>query len=119
MTGGRCGYAAARARAAKGAVPGVALLDGVLTAVQGIVSAPVTAALAGVDGVAGTLTSAASRVVSKLAGGASQISATWLGDGTASGALQEAINAIGAAPLSTASYTRALGVVVSAGADRQ
>ncbi|MFW0154255.1 hypothetical protein ACNUDN_31330 (plasmid) [Mycobacterium sp. smrl_JER01] len=101
--------------AAKGAVPGVALLDGVLTAVQGIVSAPVTAALAGVDGVAGTLTSAASRVVSKLAGGASEIGATWLGDGTASGALQEAINAIGAAPLSAASYTRALGVVVSAG----
>lgn len=101
--------------AAKGAVPGVALLDGVLTAVQGIVSAPVTAALAGVDGVAGTLTSAASRVVSKLAGGASEIGATWLGDGTASGALQEAINAIGSAPLSAASYTRALGVVVSAG----
>lgn len=65
--------------ATKGAVPGVALLDGVLTAVQGIVSAPVTAALAGVDGVAGTLTSAASRVVSKLAGGASEIGATWLG----------------------------------------
>lgn len=101
--------------AAKGTVPGVALLDGVLTAVQGIVSAPVTAALAGVDGVAGTLTSAASRALSKLAGGASEIGAIWLGDGTASGALQEAITAIGSAPLSAASYTRALGVVVSAG----
>lgn len=101
--------------AAKGALPGVALLDGVLTAVQGIVSAPVTAALAGVDGLTGTLADAAGRALGNLTYGASQLVDTWLGDGATGGALQHAINAIGTAPLSIASYTRALGVVVSAG----
>lgn len=100
---------------AKGALPGVALLDGVLTAVQGIVSAPVTAALAGVDGLAGTLSDAAGRALDNLTYGGSQLVGTWLGDGATGGALQHAINAIGSAPLSVASYTRALGVVVSAG----
>lgn len=100
---------------AKGALPGVALLDGVLTAVQGIVSAPVTAALAGVDGLTGTLSDAARRALGNLTYGASQLVDTWLGDGATGGALQHAINAIGTAPLSVASYTRALGVVVSAG----
>lgn len=100
---------------AKGAIPGVALIDGVLTAVQGIVSAPVTAALAGVDGLTGTLSDAAARALGNLTHGAGQLVDTWLGDGVGAGALQHAINAIGSAPLSVASYTRALGVVVSAG----
>jgi len=100
---------------AKGAIPGVALSDGVLTAVQGIVSAPVTAALAGVDGLTGTLSDAAARALGNLTHGAGQLVDTWLGDGVGAGALQHAINAIGSAPLSVASYTRALGVVVSAG----
>lgn len=100
---------------AKGAIPGVALIDGVLTAVQGIVSAPVTAALAGVDGLTGTLSDAAARALGNLTHGAGQLVDTWLGDGVNGGALQHAINAIGSAPLSVASYTQALGVVVSAG----
>lgn len=101
--------------AAKGTLPGVALLDGVLTAVQGIVSAPVTAALAGVDGLTGTLSDAARRALGNLTYGASQLVDTWLGDGATGGALQHAINTIGTAPLSVASYTSALSVVVSAG----
>lgn len=100
---------------AKGVLPGGALINGVLTAVQGIVSAPVTAALAGVDGLTGTLSDAAGRALGNLTHGGAQLVDTWLGDGATGGALQHVINAIGSAPLSVASYTRALGVVVSAG----
>ena len=45
-------------KAAEG-VTDFALVDGVLTAVQGIVSAPVTAAVAGVNGLSSTFTGAA------------------------------------------------------------
>lgn len=101
--------------AAKGLVPGVALLDGVLTAIQGIVTAPVSAALAGVNGLTGTLVDAAGRTLGNITHGVSQIADAWLGDGTGDGALQRSIRAIGSEPLSVASYTQALGAVVAAG----
>lgn len=101
--------------AAKGLVPGVALLDGVLTAVQGIVTAPVSAALAGVDGLIGALVNAAGRTLGNITHGVGEIAVAWLGDGTGDGALQRSIRAIGTEPLSVASYTQALGAVVAAG----
>ncbi|HEX7826292.1 MAG TPA: hypothetical protein VF477_15425, partial [Mycobacterium sp.] len=93
----------------------VALLDGALTAVQGIVSAPVTAALAGIDGITTAVSNAANFAIGRIAGGASAITTTWLGNGTTSGALQNALIAIGSAPLSPASYTNAIGLLVGAG----
>jgi hypothetical protein len=101
--------------AAKG-VSDIALVDGVLTAVQGIVSAPVTVSVAGVNGLTGALTGAGSTVWTRVTNGAAAAAVTtWLGDGTARGALQTAINTIGAAPLSPAAYTNALSVLVGAG----
>lgn len=94
---------------------GIDLINGLLTAVQGIVSAPVTAAVAGVNGASTTLTNAAATTLDKIADGASDAIATWIGDGTRSGAIQEVINTIGSAPLSPASYTHAVSVLVGAG----
>ncbi len=100
---------------AVGDASGSALVDGVLTAVQGIVSAPVTVAVAGVNGVTSAFSGAASIALTKLTNGASSAVSTWFGEGTTPGALQTAINTIGAAPLSPASYTNALSVLVGAG----
>lgn len=94
---------------------GIDLINGLLTAVQGIVSAPVTAAVAGVNGASTTITNAAAITLNKIADGASDAIATWIGDGTRSGAIQEVINTIGSAPLSPASYTHAVSVLVGAG----
>lgn len=94
---------------------GIDLINGLLTAVQGIVSAPVTAAVAGVNGASTTITNAAATTLDKIADGASDAIATWIGDGTRSGAIQEVINTIGSAPLSPASYTHAVSVLVGAG----
>ncbi|GAT10329.1 hypothetical protein H7I77_05235 [Mycolicibacterium novocastrense] len=94
---------------------GIGLINGLLTAVQGIVSAPVTAAVAGVNGASTTITNAAATTLDKIADGASDAIATWIGDGTRSGAIQEVINTIGSAPLSPASYTHAVSVLVGAG----
>ncbi|OMC24267.1 hypothetical protein A5739_24795 [Mycobacterium colombiense] len=94
---------------------GIDLINGLLTAVQGIVSAPVTAAVAGVNGASTTITNAAAITLDKIADGASDAIATWIGDGTRSGAIQEVINTIGSAPLSPASYTHAVSVLVGAG----
>ena len=91
------------------------IVDGVLTAVQGIVSAPVTAVLAGVNGVTSTLADGATFTVDKLADGAGSLVRTWLGSGTDAGALQNAVSAIGAAPLSPAAYTKAISILVGAG----
>lgn len=93
----------------------IALIDGALTALQGIVSAPVTAALAAVTGVTTGLTDAAAFTLRRVAGGAAGIVDTWLGDHDAPGALQKALTDIGSAPLSPASYTNALGVLIGAG----
>lgn len=93
----------------------VALIDGTLTAVQGIVSAPVTAALAAVTGLTTAAANAATFTLGRVAGGATSITATWLGNGSTPGALQNAIATIGAAPLSPASYTNAISILVGAG----
>lgn len=93
----------------------VDLINGALTAVQGIVAAPVTAVLAAVDGGVPALTGALGSAVSRIADGAADVVDTWLGDSTAPGAVERAINVVGAAPLSPASYTTALGILVGAG----
>jgi hypothetical protein len=93
----------------------VALIDGALTAVQGIVSAPVTAVLAGVTGITGAAANAATFALGRVAGGASGVVSTWLGNGSTAGALQNALVAIGTAPLSPASYTNAVSVLLGAG----
>ena len=92
-----------------------AIVDGVLTAAQGIVSAPITAVVAGVNGVTTTLADGATFTVDKLADGAGSLVRTWLGSGTDAGALQNAVSAIGAAPLSPAAYTNAISILVGAG----
>ncbi|WP_141564248.1 hypothetical protein [Mycolicibacterium palauense] len=91
------------------------LINGLLTAVQGIVSAPVTAAIAAVNGASTTITNAATTVLDKLTEGASDAIATWIGNGTRPGAIQDVINTIGTAPLSPASYTNAVSILVGAG----
>lgn len=93
----------------------IALIDGALTAVQGIVSAPVAAALAGVNGITGAVADVATFALGAVAGGANGVVSTWLGDASSAGALQRAIAAIGSAPLSPASYTDAIGVLLGAG----
>lgn len=90
----------------------IALIDGALTALQGIVSAPVTAALGAVTGVTAALTDATTFTLGRVAGGAAGIVDTWLGDHTTPGALQKALIDIASAPLSPASYTNALGVLI-------
>jgi hypothetical protein len=90
------------------------LINGLLTAVQGIVSAPVTAAVAAVNGASTTITNAATATLAKITDGASDAIATWIGNGTRPGAIQGVINTIGAAPLSPASYTHAVSVLVGA-----
>lgn len=94
---------------------GVDLISGALTAVQGIVAAPVTAILAAVDGGVPALTGALGSAVSRLADGATSVVGTWLGDGTDAGAVERVLNIVGAAPLSPSSYTSALGILVGAG----
>lgn len=94
----------------------IALVDGALTAIQGIVSAPVTAVLAGVNGITDAVTTAGVGTLSRVAGGANAIVGTWLGSGSAPGAVQAALARIGSAPLSPASYTHAVSILVSAAA---
>lgn len=84
------------------------LVDGLLTAVQGVVSAPLNAVLSLVDGGADAVTGVATDVVSVIAKTAKHVTSVWLGDGTTSGAIQVAIHAIGTAPLDVESYARAV-----------
>lgn len=99
---------------AKG-VPGSPLVAGLVTAVQAIASAPVTVGVAGVNGLTGALTAAGSTVWTRVTNGAAAAVSTWLGNGVTQGAVQAAINEIGNAPLSPASYTNTLSVLVGAG----
>lgn len=92
----------------------IALINGALTAVQGIVSAPVTAVLAGVNGISSAISNAGSATLDRLAGGANAIIGTWLGNGSEPGAVEKALSSIGSAPLSPASYTHAVSVLVGA-----
>lgn len=93
----------------------VAVIDGVLTAIQGIVSAPVTVSVAAANGLTHTLTAAGKTAWTRLTNGAAAAVSTWVGNGTTPGALQGAINTIGATPLSPAAYTTALSDLVGAG----
>lgn len=101
--------------ATKTAVP-IDLFDGALTAVQGIVSAPVTAAVALIGGGVPAIAGALGNTLSRVADGAAQVAGTWLGDGTHSGALLNVLHTVGSAPLDPASYVRALSVLAGAGA---
>jgi hypothetical protein len=93
---------------------GVDLIEGVTTAAQGVVSAVVMASVAGVNGVSGAAAAAGTDALHDLAGGAYSLVDTWLGNGTSEGALQNALSAIGSAPLDGANYTKALNIVGAA-----
>lgn len=100
--------------AAKTAVP-IDVFDGALTAVQGIVSAPVTAAVALIGGGVPAIAGALGSTIERVADGATQVAGTWLGDGTHAGALVNVINTVGSAPLDPASYVSALSILAGAG----
>lgn len=100
--------------AAKTAVP-IDVFDGALTAVQGIVSAPVTAAVALIGGGVPAIAGALGSTIERVADGAAQVAGTWLGDGTHAGALVNVINTVGSAPLDPASYVSALSILAGAG----
>ena len=93
---------------------GSSLVAGITTALQGIVSAPVTAALAGVDGISNTVVTAAKQALGDVSDGARGLVKVWLGNGTTGGAIQGALNAIGSAPLDVASYAHAVSIAVGA-----
>lgn len=93
------------------------VIDGFLTAAQGIVIAPTSAVVELVNGVSSVLTTFGTTVLDKVAGGASAIATDWLGNGTTPGALQNVVTDIGTNPLSPASYTAAVGALVSAAVD--
>ncbi len=95
-------------------VTDIALVNGALTAVQGIVSAPVSAIVAGVNGIASAVTNAGVSALGLVAGGANTIVGTWLGSGSTPGAVIGAISAVGQEPLSLGSYTRAVSILVGA-----
>lgn len=95
-------------------VTDIALINGALTAVQGIVSAPVSAIVAGVNGIASAVTNAGVSALGLVAGGANTIVGTWLGSGSTPGAVIGAISAVGQEPLSLGSYTRAVSILVGA-----
>ncbi len=93
------------------------VIDGFLTAAQGIVIAPTSAVVELVNGVSSVLTTFGTTVLDTVAGGAAAIATDWLGNGTAPGALQNVITDIGTNPLAPASYTAAVGALVSAAVD--
>ncbi|MCV7257008.1 hypothetical protein H7J86_33015 [Mycobacterium hackensackense] len=95
-------------------VTDIALINGTLTAIQGIVSAPVSAIVAGVNGIASAVTNAGVSALEHLAGGANAIVGTWLGSGSTPGAVIKAVSAIGQEPLSLGSYTKAVSILVGA-----
>lgn len=92
----------------------IALVNGTLTALQGIVSAPVTALLAGATGLSSAIANAGVATLNRLAGGTNAVIGTWLGSGSTPGAIQSALTSIGSAPLSPASYTQAVSIIVGA-----
>jgi hypothetical protein len=99
--------------ASKG-ITGAPLIDGALIAVQAIALMPVTVGVAGVNGLSDTLTEAGSTALTRIANGAAAAVTTWLGNGTDAGAVQAAINRIGADFLSPAAYADAASVLVGA-----
>lgn len=84
------------------------VVDGLITAVQGVVAAPLQAILSGVNGVTTAITGGATSVLNVVATAAENITHTWLGNGSTNGAIQNIINTIGSAPLSVESWVSAL-----------
>ncbi len=84
------------------------LVDGLITAVQGVVAAPLNAAIATVDGLTTTAANAATGALGVVASAATGITKLWIGDGTHNGAIQAAILDIGSNPLSVGSYAGAV-----------
>jgi len=91
-----------------------AVLSGLFTAVHGIVTAPLNALVNSTDGISKAVMNAGDDVVSALADTAAADVHLWLGDGTSAGALQRAINTVGAAPLSISSYVTAVSTLLTA-----
>lgn len=83
-------------------------VDGLITAVQGVVAAPLNAVIAVVNGGTDAATHAAISVVDVAASAAAGVTKLWVGDGTHNGAIQAAINDIGSNPLSVGSYANAV-----------
>lgn len=90
------------------------IVDGVITAVQGVVAAPLQAILAGVNGVTNAITGGATSTLGVVATAAEHITHTWLGNGTSNGAIQNIINTIGSAPLSPEAWVAALNTATQA-----
>ncbi|MCX8565077.1 hypothetical protein OS122_29780 [Mycolicibacterium mucogenicum] len=90
------------------------VIDGIVTAAQAVVTAPLTALLAGVSGGTTTLTGAAGTALNAVAGAAQDLNTIWLGGTTGNGAIQAAINAIISGPLSAGSYLKAVTTLTQA-----
>ncbi|WP_094287389.1 hypothetical protein [Mycobacterium lehmannii] len=96
-------------------IPDNDLIDGFVTAAQAIAAGPLLVAAAGVDGLSGTLERAGRITLERLTSGAGAAVATWVGSGSTPGALQDAVNMIGANLVSPAAYTGAIARLVEAG----
>jgi hypothetical protein len=103
-----------RLLAAGKTVTDITLINGTLTAIQGIVTAPISAIVAGVNGIATAVTNAGVSALDLVASGANTIVGTWLGSGSTPGAVIKAVSAIGQEPLSLGSYTHAVSILVGA-----
>lgn len=97
-----------------GDASGSNLVAGVLTAVQAIVSTPVTALLAGVSGGATALVHAGTTVVDTVAGAAQDVNNIWLGGTTGNGAIQAIIGEIASGPLDVGHYVAAVTTLTQA-----
>lgn len=84
-------------------------IDGLITAAQAVAIAPVTGLLAAVNGASTTITGAAAEGLTVVATEAQNVVSTWLGTATSTGAVQAALQTIGAAPLSPTAYIAAVG----------
>lgn len=97
-----------------GDASGSHLVAGVLTAVQAVVSAPVSALLAGVSGGATALAHAGTTVVNTLAGAAQDLNNIWLGGTTGNGAVQAIIGEIASGPMDVGHYVAVLTTLTQA-----
>lgn len=84
-------------------------IDGLITAAQAVAIAPVTGLLAAVNGASTALTGAAAEGITVVATEAQNVVSTWLGTASSPGAVQAALQTIGAAPLSPTAYIAAVG----------
>lgn len=91
-----------------------AVVDGLLTAVHGIVMSPLNAVVNGAIGLSAAITNVGADLVSAVADTAAADVHLWLGDGLSAGALQTAINSVAVAPLSITGYATAVSTLVTA-----